>query len=95
MRFTGWIATFACLSLASVRQAQVVNGTVTGANAKITIAEVHTGITRVAATNESGNHTFPNLERSRPAGNVRGIGEATSIVFNGNHTLGGETECFA
>jgi hypothetical protein len=42
-------------------------GTVTDAsgavipNAKVTVTEVNTGITRAGQTNESGNYTFPNL----------------------------------
>src|SRR5438132_12538579 len=50
---------------------QAVNTTILGTvtdtsgaavpNARVTIAEVNTGITRNANTNESGNYIFPNL----------------------------------
>jgi hypothetical protein len=50
---------------------QAVNATLLGTvtdisgavivNAKVTIVETHTGVSRVANTNESGNYAFPNL----------------------------------
>src|ERR1700694_2771264 len=59
------------LLAASMAFSQAVNatllGTVTDAsggvvpNAKVTITETNTGVSRVAQTNESGNYTFPDL----------------------------------
>jgi hypothetical protein len=58
-----------CFALSSFGQAvnATLLGTVTDAsgavvpNAKVTITEVNTGISRSGQTNESGNYTFPNL----------------------------------
>jgi hypothetical protein len=59
------------LLTASLGYSQAVNATLLGAvtdasgaivpNAKVTLTEVETGISRSGQTNESGNYTFPNL----------------------------------
>jgi hypothetical protein len=59
------------LSCAGLAYSQTVNATLLGtvtditggilANAKVTITEVNTGVSRSGQTNESGNYTFPNL----------------------------------
>src|SRR5258708_20570846 len=56
---------------AALGYSQAVNATQLGSvtdtsggsipNAKVTITEVNTGVSRVATTNESGNYTFPDI----------------------------------
>src|SRR5258708_14760937 len=63
------------LLAASSAFSQAVNATLLGSvtdasglvvpNAKVTITEVNTGVSRTAQTNESGNYTFPDI----PPGN--------------------------
>jgi hypothetical protein len=65
-------ALFGCLLLAPHGVSQVLNatllGTVTDAtgasvvNSRVTVVEVNTGVSRSAATNESGNYSFPDLQ---------------------------------
>src|SRR5260370_10254705 len=65
-------ALFAFAALfAALGYSQAVNATLLGSvtdssggsipNAKVTITEVNTGVSRVATTNESGNYTFPDI----------------------------------
>src|SRR3954453_10151271 len=65
--------------------AQAVTGTILGfvsdasgavvANAKVTIAEVNTGVSRTPETNGSGNYTFPDV----PQGTYKGAVESPSF----------------
>src|SRR5229473_4351379 len=60
------------LLAASSAYSQAVNATLLGTltdasggvvpNAKVTITEVNTGVSRTAQTNESGNYTFPDIQ---------------------------------
>lgn len=63
------------LFTSSFAWSQALNGTLVGAisdasgalvpNAKVTIVEVNTNLTRTASTNESGNYSFANLPQGR------------------------------
>ncbi len=64
------LALLTCLTVA-IGYSQAVNGTLLGSvsdasgsvvpNAKVTVTETNTGLTRSNVTNESGNYTFPDL----------------------------------
>jgi hypothetical protein len=72
--------------------AQAVTGTVVGtvtdssgavvANAKVTLTEVNTQVTRNAQTNNSGNYTFPNLPEGTYSVNVEAPGFQKEVRQN-------------
>ena len=73
---SGWIACFlSLLIVAAPAWPQALNGTLVGTitdgsgaivpNAKVTLLEVNTNLSRASATNESGNYSFVNLPQGR------------------------------
>ena len=72
------------LLMAGLGYSQAVNGTIVGTvtdssgavvpNAKVTVAEVNTGVNRSSQSNESGNYTFPDLAPGQYAVTVESTG---------------------